>query len=235
MECIWPSLLAQIFVLPQEQPAKVPEIWLFLDQASSQHHSWLTKDRREERNGKKPLKTSLRCILVPHAIDFWPNTPPKYARCPHFCDTGSLSFSFSAKVQLFTDRQTARQPDSQTARQPNSQPDRQTARQPDSQPARHIYIILHICEMRLWIWSQDKSNHQNWSTAWASSFPIFPLQGSRNSAHDLGWKASHAWEQRLQSAYELTFESSHFLGFFSFTMSADVLAISVNNWTCVSS
>ena len=61
---------------------------------------------------------------------------------------------------------------------------------------------------------QDKSNHQNWSTAWASSFPIFPLQGSRVSAHDLGWKVSHAWEQRLQSAYELTFESSHFLGFF---------------------
>ena len=139
-------------MLPQEQPAKVPEIWLFLDQASSQHHSWLTKDRREERNGKKPLKTSLRCILVPHAIDFWPNTPPKYARCPHFCDTGSLSFSFSAKVQLFTDRQTDRQPDSQTARQPDSQtakqparqtarqPDSQPDRQPDSQPDRHIYI-----------------------------------------------------------------------------------------------
>ena len=99
------------------------------------------------------------------------------------------------------------------------QTDRQTNRQTNRQTYIHIYIytqyiILHICEMILWIWSQDKSNHQNWSTAWASSFPIFPLQGSRVSAHDLGWKASHAWEQRLQSAYELTFESSHFLGFF---------------------
>ena len=157
MECIWPSLLAQIFVLPQEQPAKVPEIWLFLDQASSQHHSWLTKDRREERNGKKPLKTSLRCILVPHAIDFWPNTPPKYAQvCSGVPTSVTLARFPSHSLQKYSCLQTDRQPDSQTAKQPASQtdsqtarqparqPDSQTARQPDSQTARQPDIYIYI-------------------------------------------------------------------------------------------